>query len=170
MKNIFKYLAVMAMSFTLMGLVACGEKEETTTPASYAFQYEGRTLEPGQTVYFYPRETEVTNDWATVHLLLENNSAVDQPTVLKVERVDGPAAFDALSICYGETCKTGVCPWTSDPFTLVPGVNEDMEVKIDYKPSDAAAANGVYKITIGQGVEMKYPQYMLLSMSSQAAE
>ena len=169
----FKYLAAMAMSVALIGLSACKDPDPEPTPdnnsePAYAFHYQGRTLEPNQTVYFYPTAEEVTNDWATIHILLENTTDANLQTMLKVERVGGSEAFDNLSICFGETCKIGTCPWTSDTFTLTPGVNQNMEVMIDYKPSNASTDNGVYRITVGKGASFQNSQVMLLNMSGHA--
>ena len=162
MKSIFKYLAIAAMSIVLTGLVACGEKNEKDY---YAFQYDGQTVAAGATVEYVPTSTEIRNDWASIEFFLENKTDGDLPTVMTVKRVDGPAAFDALSICYGETCKTGTCPWTSDAFTLVPGVNQNLKVTIDYGPSSATEP-GVYEITIGKGSSLEGAQVMYLKMTS----
>lgn len=176
MKNIFKYLAVMAMSVAMMGLTACSDPDPDPEPqpdpntesTSFAFNYQGRTLEAGQTVYYYPTMSEVSNDWATVHLMMENRTDGNLDTYIKVELASGPETFNDLSICFGETCKTGTCPWNYGPIVLTPGVNTNMEVLVDYMPSKAADAPGVYRITIGKGESMADPQTMFLSMAGQA--
>lgn len=170
MKNIFKHVAMVAMSIALVGLTACEDPEPepenpTTASTTYAFHYQGNALEQGQTVAYHPTLTETANDWATVHILMENKTSSNQETYMKVELSDGPDAFNALSICFGSTCKTGTCPWTYGPLSLVPGVNSELEVMIDYMPS-IATTPGVYKITIGKGEKMEDPQVMYLNMSN----
>jgi hypothetical protein len=174
MKNIFKYLAVTVISIATLGLTACdpeptpGPDNPTTESTSYAFHYQNRALEQNQTIYYYPTAQEVANNWATVHLFMENKTDVALETYMKVEVENGPESFNNLSICFGETCKTGTCPWKYGPINLTPGVNTNMEVLLDYLPSNAAEANGVYRITIGKGADLEDPQVMFLSMSSQA--
>ena len=163
MKNIFKYLAIAAMGIALMGMVACKEKPEADL---YAFHYNGESVEDGATVYFIPSFQQTANNWASVEFFMENKTEGNLETVMKVERVSGPAALDNLSICYGETCKTGICPWTSDPFTLVPGINTNMKVVLDYTPSIITEPS-VYRITIGKGTAMESPRVMLIDITGE---
>lgn len=176
MKNIFKYMAVVAFSVVTLSLIGCDnnkpepepspEPNPATPSSTYAFIYQGRTLEAGQTVYVYPTESELANDWVTIHFMMENKTESNSEAYIKVERTDGPEGFDNLTICFGTTCKTGVCPWTYGPLNLVPGINTDLEVSLDYIPS-IATTPGVYRITIGKGEAMEDPQVMYLSMSGQ---
>lgn len=168
MKNIFKYMAVAAMSIALVGLTACTDKPEENSEnvesTSYAFHFNGETVSAGATVSYSPTLQQMTLDWGSLDFLMENKTDANLETCMKVERTEGPAAFDNLSICYGETCKTGTCPWTSDVFTLVPGVNENMKVIIDFIPS-AATEDAVYRITIGKGTSLQDPQVMYVRIS-----
>lgn len=181
MKNIFKTMAIAVMSISLMGMVACSEKNDsdsdpapTPTPvdptvnsSTFAFNYQNRTLEAGQTVYFYPTEQEVTNDWATVHLFFENKTNTNVNAYIYIEKVYGSDEMKALSVCFGETCKTGTCPWSYGPIALEPGVNTALPVLFDYVPSKAGN-NTVYMIMIGNGENMTDPQVMYLSVSANA--
>lgn len=169
MKSIFKYLAVAAMAIALTGLTGCKEKPEDTTHSetdestSYAFQYQGSTPAAGATVDFTPNMQQTANDWAAVDFYMVNKTSADLQSVLKVERKSGPASFDNLSICYGETCKTGTCPYTSDVMTLTPGVNTDLRVTIDYAPS-AVTEETVYRITLGKGTALDDPQVLYINL------
>lgn len=185
MKNIFKYLAVMAMGVALTGQVSCGDDPEpepdnnnngspvvvdpTVQSGSYKFHYLDRDLQPGQTVYYYPTQEEADNEWADVDFYIENLTGSNLETVMKVERIGGPEAFDALTICFDEICKNGTCPWTSDAFTVEPGVNDNLTIKVEYNPRSATEP-GVYQITIGKGASLADPQVMFLSMSGQVLQ
>ena len=170
MKSIFKYLAVMAMSVALTGLVSCGDKPEpepfpdpTTESNSYAFQYDGMTLAAGDTVDYHPSLQQSANDLANVDFYLLNKTSANLGSVLKVERVEGPAAFNELEICYDGECRTGSCPYTSSVLNLVPGVNTDLKITIDYAPS-AVTARAIYRITLGKGTALEDPQVFFLNM------
>lgn len=164
MKNVFKYLALVAMGFALTGLVACNDKEKAED--LYAFQYDGKTVDADATVYFTPTTAQVRDNWAVVDFLMENTSDANLETCMKVERVSGPAALDALTICFGETCKIGTCPWTSEAFTLVPGVNTDIPVHLEYEPGIIDGPS-VYRITIGKGSALESPRAMYLDITGE---
>ena len=180
MKNVFKYLAAMVMGFALTGMVSCGDDPEpeptqdptpnnvdpTVQSGSYVFHYMDRDLEPGQTVYYYPTQEQAQNKWAEVVFYIENKTDANLETVMKVERISGPEAFDDMTICFGESCKNGTCPWTSAAFSLVPGVNDEMPIKVEYDTRNAAEP-GVYQITVGKGAAMADPQVMYLWMTDQ---
>ena len=178
MKTIFKYLALAVMSVAMMGMVACEktpEPEPDTTPnvdpvtnsSTYAFNFQNRTLEAGQTVYFYPTAEEASHDWATVNLLFENKTDANVKAYLKIEKVQGPDALDNITICFGETCKSGVCPWSYGPINLTPGVNTQLPVAFDYVPS-LVTAKTVYKFTIGTSEDLEDPQVMYLDVAANA--
>ena len=163
MKNMFKYLAVMAISVSLVGLVAC-EPEPTTPEDAYSFQYMGSTLEPNQTVTYSPSMTDIAQDWATTtDFFVVNNTDADLQSVLKVEKVSGSAEADVVMFCFGEECMTATCPWTSDPLTIVPGVNENLPLHVQYAPSSINVET-VYRITIGKGTAMESPRSVLLKL------
>ena len=177
MKSIFKTMAVVAMSVALAGVVACGDKENTTPEPqpgpddsfqesnTFALHYQDRTLEAGQTVYYYPTAEEADNDWAVVHFQMENKTDANVDTYMKVELAEGPEAMGHLTICFGETCKSGVCPWTSDAIPLTPGINYNQEVSLDYSPSNVTS-KAVYRITIGKGANLEDPQVMFIDMAA----
>ena len=174
MKNMFKYLAAMAMSVALTGMVACTDPDPEPEPMPdpgvqstvYAFQYQGRILEAGDTIVFFPTEQQISAGDAVVHFRMVNNTQEDLSTVMEVKKVAGPREYNTLSICF-EDCRDYQLPWTSNPFTLVPGVNSD--VAIHYDPSQITGTNTMlYRITIGKGTAMEDPQVMFLSMSATA--
>lgn len=165
MKNsIFKGLALTAMTIVMMGLVSCGDKDE---PAIYGFQYDGKAVAADATVYFTPTTTQVRDDWAVAEFMMENLTDANLETVMKVEVVSGPTELNALTICFGETCRIGTCPWTSDPFTLVPGVNTEVPVHLEYAPS-VINGTSVYRITIGKGAALENPQVMYIDITGNA--
>ena len=164
-----------ALFFTgAMSLNSCGpdDPEEPTKPeqpevsqsSTYSFQYMNRTLEAGQTVYFHPDAEQLADDFAEVDFYMMNLTDQNQQTVMKVEHISGPASFGRIMLCLGE-CNQYICPWTSDVFTLTPGVNSNMKVAIEYSPSQATT-DAVYRVTIGKGTAMEDPQVMLLNLSS----
>ena len=171
MKNIFKYLAVVAMSVALMGMVACKEKPENPEPtpdpstesSSYAFQYDGAILAAGDTVDYYPSMQQTNLDFANVDFFPVNKTNANLGSVIKVERAEGPVSFDDLEICYDGNCRTGTCPYTTGVLDLVPGVNTDMKITIDYTPS-AVTARTIYRITLGKGTSLEDPQVFVLNL------
>ena len=176
MKNIIKYLAVAAISVALTGMVGC-DKPETEEPennqqaenvesALYAFQYNGEIVAAGATVYYTATSQQVSNDQAMVDFYMVNKTDGNLETVMKVERVSGPEELDNLEICYDGLCRNFTCPWTSAPMTLVPGVNEDLKMTIDYAPS-VIDSKSVYRITIGKGSAMEQPQVMYLDITGE---
>ena len=178
MKTIFKYLAIAVMSVALTGFVACEPEpgptpdttpteEPVTNSSTFAFNFQNRTLEAGQTVYFYPTAEEVTSDWATVNLLFENKTDANVNAYLKIEKFEGPDAMNSITICFGATCKSGVCPWSYGPISLTPGVNNQLLVAFDYVPS-LVTAKTVYKFTIGNGETLDDPQVMYLNVAANA--
>ena len=171
MKNL---MALATMAATL-GMVSCTEKENvnTETPSNsdevlYVFHYQGRTLEPGQTVYFYPTAEDIQDDWSTTtDIFIENTSDADLQSVLKLEKVSGNDAADEVLFCFGEQCRSAACPWTSETLTITPGINENLPLHVQYTPSEVEGTT-VYRITVGKGSSLSNSQTMLLSLSGQA--
>ncbi|MBR4773842.1 MAG: hypothetical protein IK010_05360 [Bacteroidales bacterium] len=174
MKTKMKHLMALAMMTATLGIVGCTEKEPAPTPEDntgevlYAFHYQGRTLEAGQTVYFYPTAEDVQEDWSTTtDLFIENTSNANLQSVLKLEKVSGNEAANTVLFCLGENCMSAVCPWTSKTLTITPGVNENLPLHVQYTPSEVEGTT-VYRITIGKGSSLTNSQTMLLSLSGQA--
>ncbi len=165
-------LALMAAT---IGMVSCTEKEpapQEPEPSDnevlYTFHYQGRTLEPEQTVYFYPSAEDVQEDWATTtDIFIENTSSADLQSVLKLEKVMGDDNANTVLFCFGEQCMSAECPWTSGALTITPGVNDDLPLHIQYTPSQVEGTT-VYRITVGKGTSLTNSQTMLLSLSGQA--
>ena len=172
MKNIFKYLATMAMCVALTGLVACDPDDPEPTPdtytesATYGIIYNESHVAAGEILTIHPTLSELSNDFATIELLPENKTANNLETRMKVELLEGPDVMKDIMICYGETCKNPTCPWTSDPFTLVPGVNNDMLIKFDYSPSKVTEKT-TYRLTLGKGTSLDDPQTILINVNAQ---
>ncbi len=162
MKNILKTLAFMVIGLAMTSIVAC-EKDDTDTP-SYAIHYNGAVVADGETIVYNPGLNEINMDWATIELLPENKTSNTLETVMKIELVEGPADMNDLSICYGETCKTGVAPWTSDPFNLTAGLNQNMLIKFDYTPSKVTEKT-TYRLTLGNGSSMKNPYVVYINVN-----
>ncbi|MBO4586431.1 MAG: hypothetical protein J5677_01265 [Bacteroidales bacterium] len=176
MKKITKYFMAVVLTMAMTGFSGCGEKDNgneeqpVTESTTYAIHHMNRVLEAGQTVYYHPTESQKDNDWAIVEFLLENKSTENQLTYLKVERIDGPSSFDELTICFGTDCHIGTCPWITkenEAITLVPGVNNNIPISVEYVPSNAASSNGVYRITVGKGSSLSDPQVMYLNMAAE---
>lgn len=160
MKNIFKNLAVVAMGIAMIGFVSC--KKETVV--TYAIHHNGSEVVDGQTLTYTASGDEIRNDFASVDMLLENKTDGNLETCIKIEKVEGPSALNDIMICYGETCKTGSCPWMSDPFTLVPGINQDMLVKFEYSPSQVTEKT-TYRFIVGKGKSMDNPHEILININ-----
>ncbi len=171
MKNIFKHVAMVAMSIVALSLTACDPTPETPDPepdptiasSLYAFQYNNQTMAAGDTIHFHPDRNQISNDMAQVNFYMVNKTEQELPTVMKVDLVSGPNELKTLEICYSGSCRTYSCPWTSENFTLVPGVNTDLLMTIDYAPS-VINGESIYRITIGKGTAMEESQVMFLSM------
>ena len=171
MKNIFKYLATAAMCISLTGLVGCEPEqvEPSNTPdptvesALFAFQYDGQVMKAGDTIQYHPSMNQTAIDQASVDFFLINKTEEELSSVMKVELMAGATALNSLQICYADNCRVYTCPWTSDPITLVPGVNTDMKITIDYRPTDITTQS-IYRVTIGKGTAMEEPQVMYLNM------
>ena len=175
MKTKKKHLMAMALMAATIGMVGCTEKENnnTDTPDTsdevlYAFHYQDRTLEPEQTVYFYPTADDVQENWATTtDIFIENLTDANLQSVLKVEKVSGNAAADTVLFCFGEQCMSAICPWTSGALTVTPGVNDNLPLHVQYSPNSVEGTT-VYRITVGKGSSLVGKQVMLLSLSGQA--
>ena len=173
MKNIFKYLAAMAMCVALTGLVACDpepdpqpEPDTYTESTTYGIIYNEEYVAAGQTLVIHPTAEELNNDFSTIELLLDNKTSDDITTTMKVEKTEGPDAMNDIMICYGETCKNGSCPWSSDPFILEPGINYNMMIKFDYSPS-LVTSKTTYRMTIGKGASFEDPQVIFINVNAQ---
>lgn len=170
MKNIFfKYLAAVAISIATLGLTSCDkepEPEPNTESTSFAILYNGNAVAAGSTLDFHPSADEIANDWAQVDLRLENKTSENIQAVLKVEMVEGPDAMNRIAICYGETCKNPLCPWTSDSFTLTPGVNQNLPIHYDYSPS-MVTEKTTYRFTVAKASNLDDPQVIFITVNAQ---
>jgi hypothetical protein len=170
MKKTFRIMLAAAVSVAMLGFTACKEKEENQThdekteSATYAIHYDGSAVAAGSTIIYQPTLTESNADFASVDLLLENKTNANQQTCLKIERTEGPDQMNHIMICYGETCKDGDCPWSSDAFTLVPGINNDMLVKFEYSPSQVTSKT-TYRLTVGKGATFTDPQVVYINVN-----
>lgn len=154
---------VMMATVSLTGCNKDDEKTGETYPAStsYAIHYQGRVLEPGQTVVYNVTEADRTADEAMVDFFIENKTQESLQTRFKVEFVEGPDSMNELPVCYGQ-CKPVTCPYQSEVFTLEPGV-DTRALQIHCYPSlHQAGAKGTYKITVGKTGSMDDPQVFFL--------
>ena len=169
MKTMIKLLTAAAMLIAVTGFVACNDEKENTTytdSKSYAIIYEGENVAAGQTVTFHPTARQIEQDFASIDLLMENKTESNLQTCLKIEKTEGPAEMDNMMVCYGETCKSPTAPWTSDPFTLVPGINEDMLIRFDYTPSSVTSKT-TYRFTVAKSGSMADPQVIYLTVCAE---
>lgn len=175
MKKMFNYLATMAMCVALTGLMACNDDPEPTPEPepnpytesnTYAINYNNSAIAAGTTLEYHPTSSQIEMDFATIELIPVNKTDGNLATVLKVEKIEGPETMDDIMICYGETCKNPHCPWVSDPFTLVPGENNQMLIKFDYTPS-MVTSKTTYRMTMGKGATLDDPQVILINVNAQ---
>lgn len=174
MKNIFKSLAMIAIGTAMLGLVACEDTDDDpidttetySESASYAIIYNGDAIAAGATLEVHPTIDQVTMDFAAINILLENKTDGNLETMIKMEKLEGPDEMNKIMICYGETCKNPDCPWTSDAFTLTPGINENMAISFDYTPSKVGNKT-VYRMTVGKAASLDDAQVILISISVQ---
>lgn len=157
------------LGVAMLGLTACkNEKPEPTNPVestTYAVIYNGASIAAGQTIEHHPSLQETENDFASFDLFFENKTDAEQPTVIKLEKTEGPDALNTLMVCFGATCSEHTCPWTSDVVTLTPGINqqEDKMFKIEYTPS-MVTAKAVFRLTVGKGTSMSDPQVIYFQL------
>ena len=163
MKNIFKSLAMIALGTAMLTFASCSKTEDDAE--TYAIIYAGETLADGATITLQPSQNEIDMDFASIELLIDNKTTEKQETVMKVDMTEGPEAMKDLMVCYGETCKNPTCPWTSDPFVLVPGVNEEMAIKFDYIPSKVSSTT-VYCMTVAKAGSMKSPRVLNIKIET----
>lgn len=174
MKNVFRIMLAAAMGVAMLALVACDPEkpapepdnsstENYTESNSYGIIYNNQTVAAGATIVYTPSAAEIENDFAAVDFLINNKTDGNLRTCLKVELVEGPEAMKNIMMCYGITCKQGVCPWLSEPFTLTPGINQDMMIKFEYNPSSVTSKT-TYRITVGLGTELADPQVILVNV------
>lgn len=158
------FLAAFVMMATL-SLTGCGKDDEDTNyeaSKSYAIRYQGRVLEPGEKVVYNVTFTDRTNDEAVVDFFFENITQQSLQTRFKVEFVEGPESMKELPVCYGDQCRDVKCPYTSEIFTLEPGV-DPIALQIHCTLSNhAEGSKGTYKITVGNTGSMNDPQVFFL--------
>ena len=173
MKNIFKYMAVVAISLATFGLTSCEPESQpepqpgtdTTYAEStiYAFLSGGRTLAAGETVVYNLSDNDLQNGEAKVDLFVKNKSDETQSTVLKIERMEGPESMNNIFFCHG-TCKEVTCPYTSPAFQLAPGVDENV-ISLEFYPTERTGQSATYKLTAGKGRNMEDPQVVLVNFN-----
>ena len=171
MKNIFKYLAIAAMSVALTGLVACDPEPEPepepdtySVSSSYNVIYEGATLTPGQVIVHEVSMSEGVNDDAEVDLRVENKTNGTLSTVHCVELTEGPESMKQVPVCYG-ACRVVDCPYTSNPYSLEPGV-DPTPLQIHLYPSfHGDTHTGTYKVTIAEAGTLANPMVFFVKFT-----
>ena len=156
--KLFLTAFVMMATVSLVGCSKDDEKEDNyTNSSSYAVRYQGRALEPGQKIVHTvtDAEREVFEVIEAFHFENKTESALQ--TRYKVEFVEGAESMKEVPVCYGE-CRTVTCPFSSEVFSLAPGV-DNQEFSIHCSPDfHDAGAKGTYKITVGKTGSMDDPQ------------
>lgn len=165
MKNIFKYMATVAISIIGLSLTAC-EKEPEPTPANdvnyeesntYAIYYQGSALTAGETITVSPTPEQRDNDDVEADIFMYNKTDNTLNTCFKVELVDGPATMGEAPICYG-VCQSKPLPYTHEAIALAPGMDPTpIQVHV-YMGMHEGATTGTYRITVGEGSELANPQ------------
>ena len=174
MKNMFKYVAVMAMAVALTGLTACEPEPEPapdptpdvnpfTESAVYAFHYDGRILKAGDTVVYNLTDADLQHEEAKVDFVVENKSAETQSSVLKIEKVKGPDSMNSIFFCHG-TCNEVTCPHTTSAFQLEPGL-DPMAISIEFYPTERTGVSATYSLTVGKGRNLDEPQVVFVTFN-----
>ena len=167
MKNIFKYMAVMAISIVGLSLTACEpepEPEPTPEPVTYeestayAIYYEGQALTAGQTITITPTEAQIGLDDVEADLNMYNKTDNTLNTCFKVELVEGPESMGKdVPVCYG-VCQMQQLPYTHAPISLAPGLDSRPVQLHVYMSMHEGINTGTYRITVGEGTELANPQ------------
>lgn len=180
MNRIIRSLAIVLLT---LGVAACdknNEGNETPTPQptpvdttpAYAFVYQGQTLSAGDTIQYYPtaEEADPENDMAAVVFYLNNLTGTAQQTCMKVVMEEGPMSMGSyLEVCFGSECTGGPNPWTSNAFNVNPGLNSDLPIKFDYRPS-LVDGTALFKFVVGQNTSLARPQTMYIRVAAAPQE
>ena len=167
MKKTFRLMFATIMSVAMVGLVSCKDKpndDPITESTTYSVIYNGEAIAAGATIEYHASLNEIEHDFAALDILFENKADVEQPTAIKLEKVEGPDALNILMICFGETCNEVPLPWTSYVVNFVPGINQDKELKLEYAPSQITSKT-TYRLTIGKGATLSDPQIVLININ-----
>ena len=168
MKKTIRIVLAAAMSMAMLTLAACKDKPEDnnalTESLTYAVIWDGSAIAAGATIDYHPSLIETEMDFAALDILFENKTDSDQPTAIKMEKVEGPASMDNLMICFGVTCNEFPIPWTSDVVTMHPGINEDQVLKVEYAPSQITS-NTTFRLTVGKTAALNDPQVVYIKFN-----
>lgn len=173
MKNIFKYMAIVAISIIGLSLTAC-EPEPDPTPApdvnyqestAYAIYYDGQALTAGQTITVSPTAEQIANDDLEADLYMFNKTENTLNTCFKVELVEGPESMSKdVPVCYG-VCQARNLPYTHEPITMGPGMNNSPIQLHVYMTMHEGTTTGSYRITVGEGTELANPQVCIVKFT-----
>ena len=182
MKNIFKYLAIMAMSVSLMGLVACtkedgGKTEETpSTPANnndrpagdialHAHAENGQYIHDGDTLVYTTTDADMNGShFHEAKFFIDNQTNEDYAFNRKLQVLQGPLDL-TMSECLG-VCYTGLIPANRLPYTIRANEN-GVEYSIHTNLKQEYSGQQIsYKLTIGKGqlVEDPITVYLLINV------
>ncbi len=167
MKKTFRLMFATIISVAMIGLVSCKEKPEdnpATESSTYSIIYNGEAIAAGATIEYHASLSEVENDFASLDILFENKTNDEQPTAIKLEKVEGPDALNKLMVCFGETCNEFSFPWTSDVVIFTPGINQNKVLKLEYTPSQITSKT-TYRLTIGKEASLSDPQVVLININ-----
>ena len=159
MKNIFKFLASMAVAVAMIGFTSCEpdpEPEPQPQPQTYeldpienvgtlfAFHFNGQTVEPGATVTYNATTEDINDNFAAINLYIENLGNEEVTAIHRIEIAEGPADMNEYEVCAG-----GSCPWNGEPYTLVPGMNNDKPITLEFFPADHAThATALFRVAV----------------------
>ena len=175
MKNMFKYLAVMAMSFALTGMVACtkedgGKTEETpATPnnrptgdiALHLGAVNGNYIYDGDTVRYTTTDVDMNGmHRADVHIFIENQTSAELQVNHSYEVLQGP---DGLNT---EVCAHGTCPWDGEVYTIEPGPYANPYTIETHLEPEYSGQQILYMVKVGKGRRIEDPVtfYLLVSV------
>ena len=151
--------ALVAGSLCAFGCSKDDEKEEQpVTPSTvFAFHYDGATIAANDTVVMSPT---VSSDLGRADFIVENKTEATVQACLKMECVEGRVS-DRVELCYNENCREVPLGTVTDPFPIESGMTQANTITYDYNPSTITSTT-VYRLTIGEGSEMKNPQVIFI--------
>lgn len=176
MKNMFKYLAVMAMGVALMGFVACskedgGKTEETpTTPANnrpagdialHLGSTTGSYILNGDTVRYTTTDVDMNGiRRADVHIYIDNQTSAPMEVNHTYEVLEGPAGLST------EVCAHGTCPWDGEVYTIASGSYANPYTIETHLEPEYSGEHILYKIMVGKGRRIDDPVtfYLLINV------
>ncbi len=169
MKKSFHYALAAALLSVSMAFIAC-DPEPGPDPKDviendgtyYTFVYKNNPVTPLDTVVYSLSQAEVADDFTTISFVYNNLTNGALNTTQKVEILQGNT--DLAKDEY--ICGGGSCPWNKEPFSLAPGLNNDMPLTIDIHPSEIGSTNtALFRLTVGEAPKFSHATIIYLRVN-----